>query len=130
MRISTLLRFGSSTLACLGAALLLSSCAEKPQDALIGKWNVEENQSVVEYRKDGTMVTSQNGQDTPGKYKFVDNSHFEMEVTGTQGTNKLSLVLTCEVAIHGDKAEVSATLPGHGAGGSAVTKTLHYTRVK
>ncbi len=127
MRLPTLPRFISpAILFCLGAVLLFSSCAKKPQQAIIGKWNVQENQSVVEFRPDGSMVTTQNGQDTVGKYKFVDDSNFEMQASEAQATGKLTLRLTCELVIHGDNAEVTATLPGT----PPVTKTLHYTRVK
>ena len=114
MRISTRSHFGSpAILVCLGVALLLSSCAKKkPQQAILGKWNVKENQSVVEFRKDGAMITSQNGQDTVGEYKFIDDSHFEIKTSELRGTGKLTFRLTCELAIHGDNAEVTATLPG------------------
>jgi hypothetical protein len=129
MRISTHWPLGKpirTAVACLSTALMVSSCAQKPQEAIVGKWKVEDNQSMVEYHKDGTMVTSQNGQSTEGKYQFTDDSHMEMEISGSQGTNKLTLRLTCEVAIQGDKAELSMTLPGK----PPVTKTIHYTRIK
>jgi hypothetical protein len=129
MRISTRPHFGlfiRTALFCLGAALLLSSCAKKPQDAIIGKWKVDENQSTVEYRKDGTMVTSQDGKDIMGKYEFVDNTHLKLESTELQGGNTVIMRFSCELAIHGDKAEISTTLGSN----PPVKRTLHYTRVK
>src|SRR6185312_2774025 len=129
MRMPTRLQFGlfiRTTLVCLSAALLLSSCSKKPQNALIGKWKVDENQSTVEYRKDGTMVTSQDGKEIEGKYEFVDDTHLKLESTELQGGNTVIMRFTCELAIHGDKAEISTTLGSN----PPIMRTLHYTRIK
>ena len=130
MRIPTRSLFGSTgrtALVCLSAALILCSCKKSPQQQILGKWNVDGEPSVVDYRKDGTFVTTQNGQSTPGKYRFTDDSHVELELSGTQGTNTLILRLNCQIAFHDDKADLTATLPGK-AGTPAISRTIHYTR--
>ena len=131
MRIPTRWQFRSlvPVLICLSAALVLSGCKKTPQQQILGKWNVEGEQSVVEYRKDGTFVTVQNGKSTIGKYRFADDSHLELEVSGTQGTNSLMLRIKCEIAFHGDKADLTATLGGNG-GAPTVSRTIHYIRAE
>ena len=129
MRIPTRLQSLVPVLICLSAALVFSGCKKTPQQQILGKWNVDGAQSVVEYRKDGTCITTQNGKSTTGHYRFTDDSHLELEVSAPQGTNTLLLRLNCEVVFHGDKADVTASLPGK-AGAPAVTQTLHYTRAE
>jgi hypothetical protein len=114
---------------CLSAALTLSGCKKTPQQQIVGKWNVDGEASLVEYRKDGTCTTTQNGKTTSGKYRFSDDSHLELEIFASVGTNTLTLRLNCEIAFHGDKADLTATLPGQ-PGTAAVSKTVHYTRAE
>ena len=116
-------------LVCLFAGLLLSSCKKSPPRKMLGKWNVNGGQSVVEYRKDGTFATTQNGKSTIGKYRFSDDSHLELELSGGPGTNAFTLRLHCEVAFHGDEADLTANILSK-AGTPAVSQVLHYTRVK
>jgi hypothetical protein len=129
MRIPTRLQFGSlvAVLVCLSAALVLSGCKKTPQQRILGKWSVDGDQSLVEYRKDGTFVTTQNGKSSIGKYQFSDDSHLELEVSGMQGTNNLVVRLKCDIVFHGDKADLTATLGGTG-GGPSISRTVHYTR--
>src|SRR4051794_1261747 len=74
---------------CLAAALVLSSCSKKPQQAILGKWNAEESKSLVEFRPDGTVTTLENGTTSTAKYKFLSDTNFEMEVTAMMNTNKI-----------------------------------------
>ena len=134
MRIPTRLQFGSLILtlsACLSAALIFSSCKKTPQERILGKWNVEGQSTVVEYRKDGTAVTTaQNGEQSTSKYQFTDGSHLELEASVKAGTNTITLRLDCTVVFHDDQADMTLNLPGQGPGKPPVSKTLHYTRVK
>ena len=132
MRTFTRPQFGSllgTLLVCLSAALILSSCKKTPAQKILGQWDVDGGKSVVEYRKDGTVVTTLNGKSTTGKYRFIDESHLELEVSATQGTNVLTLLIPCAVAFHDNQAEVTATLPTR-PGVPAASQTLHYTRLQ
>ena len=129
MQKPTLKTFGllAATL-CVGA-LLLVSCSKKPQQAILGKWNVQGQQVVVEFRNDGTMISSEKGHDTVDKYLFLDDSHVQMDMTGTSGTNTIKIRLTCGVDVHGDNADITVNIPGR-AGAPGVSQVVHYTRIK
>jgi hypothetical protein len=133
MRAPTRSPFGSlagTLLACLAAALVLCSCKKTPQQKILGTWNVDGKQSVMTFRKDGTFVSVDNGKSTPGKYRFTDDSHFEMEVGGViQGTNTFLLKVNCEIAFHGDKADLTIAFPTKG-GTPPITQAIHYTRAE
>ena len=130
MRSPTRTQFGSLTgtlLVCLTTALILCSCKKTPQQQILGTWNVDGKQSVVEYRKDGTFVTSENGKRTTGTYHFINDSNVELSVTGPiQGTNTLSVSLDCAIVFHGDKADLTVTVTNKQ--GTPLSQTLHYTR--
>jgi hypothetical protein len=123
------LRIGYSIfLTALASTLLLCSCKKTPQQKIVGTWNVEGSPSVMEFHKDGTLVSTDNGKSTPGKYRFTDDSHLEMEtVLNVQGTNTLQLKFNFEIVFHGDKADLTLTIPGK-QGAPPVSQTLHYTR--
>ena len=119
----------STGFVCLAATLLLSSCSKKPQDQIVGKWTVEGQTNVMEFRADGTVTTMENGKPTPAKYKFLNETNMQMEVTVPAGTNNIHVQLTFDVAIHGDSADMSLTVPGR-AGVPGTTQTMHMTRAK
>jgi len=98
-----------------------------PQQQILGKWKVDGQQAVVEYRKDGTYITTQGGQSSTGTYRFPDDSHLELNVSGQLGTNTIKVSLNCTIVFHGDKADLTATL-AQKAGAPPVSQTLHYTR--
>jgi hypothetical protein len=114
---------------CLAAALVLSSCSKKPQQAILGKWNAEESKSLVEFRPDGTVTTLENGTTSTAKYKFLSETNFEMEVTAMINTNKITIQMMCGVAIHGDTAELTLNIPGQ-AGRPAQSHLMHLNRIK
>src|SRR5690242_20247449 len=58
-------------------AITLSSCSKKPADSLVGKWVVEGQSANVEFRKDGTLTSEENGHVTTGTYKFTDRTHMQ-----------------------------------------------------
>jgi len=114
---------------CLAAALVLSSCSKKPQQAILGKWNAEENNSVVEFRADGIITTVTKDKTSSVKYRFLSDTNVEMEMSAVVNTNKLVVRLSCGLAIHGDTAELTLNLPGQG-GQPPQTKIMHLSRVK
>ena len=105
------------------AVLLLSSCSKKASAAIIGKWQVQESKERVEFRKDGTVITSQDitagppgntrsiEQETTGKYTFTDGSHMNLQIN-TGNTNMPAISFSCEVHINGDKMDMTMTAPG------------------
>lgn len=119
----------STGLVCLAAAVILSSCSKKPQQAIIGKWNTEGQTSVVEFRKDGTVVTTDKGKAETASYKFLDDSHLELEMSTQMGTNTMKVRLTFDAVIKDDKADLTVTLPGPG-GGPQQSQTMHLVRAK
>ena len=132
MRIPALKYFRSlisTGLVCLAAALVVSSCSKKPQQTILGKWTVEGQSASVEFRKDGTVITSDKGKDTPAKYTFLNDTNVEMEMTAPVGTNKVSVRLTFAVTIKGDKADFAITAPPR-PGQPPQTQTMHLNRIK
>ena len=107
------------------AVLILSSCSEKTSDAIIGKWRVQSTKEIVEFRKDGTVINPQD-QKQNGKYTFTDGSHMNLQMN-TGNTNMPEMSASCEVQIHGDKMDMTITVPGKGQ--PQTTKT-HFTRLK
>jgi major membrane immunogen (membrane-anchored lipoprotein) len=107
----------------LCAMLLLTSCSKKASTAIIGKWQVQGSKERVEFRKDGTVITSQDitagppgstrsiEQETTGKYTFTDGSHMNLQIN-TGDTNQPAISVSCEVQIHGNKMNMTMTAPG------------------
>ena len=130
MRIPTHPRFGlriGTLLICLSTALILCSCKKTPQQKIVGSWNVDGTRTVMEFHKDGTLLSIDDGKSTPGKYRFTDDSHLEMETAARiQETNTLQLKFNFEIAFHGDKADLTLAIPTKS--GASVSRTLHYTR--
>ena len=117
-------------LVCFAAALLLSSCSQKtPQEQIVGKWNVQGQSNVMEFRQDGTVMTTENGKEKPSKYKFLNDTNLQIELHVDAGTNQILVQLTFDVAIHKDTADFSLTVPGKG-GAPGTTQTMHLSRVK
>jgi hypothetical protein len=107
------------------AVLAFSSCSKKASAAIIGKWQVQGQKDKVEFRKDGTVITS-NGttSEPPGKYAFTDGSHMSLQII-TGNTNEPEISIRCEVHIHGDKMDMTMTVPGQGR-----QQKAHFTRLK
>ena len=115
------------------AALVLSSCSKKTSDAIIGKWRAQATKEIVEFRKDGTVITTQDitagppgntrtlQEETTGKYIFTDGSHMNLQIN-EGGTNQPPISVSCEVQINGDKMNMAVSLPGE--------KELHKTLFK
>jgi hypothetical protein len=118
------------------ATLILSSCSKKASVAIIGKWQAQGTKETVEFRKDGTLINPQN-QKQNGIYTFTDGSHIQNGIyTFTHGshinlqintgdTNQPEISASCEVHIHGDKMDMTMTVPGQGQ-----QQKTHLTRLK
>ena len=132
MRIHVIKHFRSmifTGFVCLAAAVVLSSCSKTPQQQILGKWTVEGKPSVVEFFKDGTVITTEDGKGTPAKYTFLNNSNVEMVMSAPVGTNKLLVRMTFTLTIQGDSADFSITAPPH-PGEPPITQTMHLKRAK
>jgi hypothetical protein len=105
------------------AVLTLSSCSKKTSDAIIGKWRVQSTKEIVEFRKDGTVINPQD-QKQNGKYTFTDGSHMDLQMN-TGHTNQPTASASCEVQIHGDKMDMTITVPGQ-----RQQQKAHFTRLK
>ena len=106
--------------------LILSSCSKKPSKAIIGKWYVEGQSALVEFRKDSTLTSTENGHAVPGTYKFTDDTHMQLEID-ENGSNKVNLA--CEIAVRGDKADFTLMIPAPD-GLHSNKQTVHLKRVK
>ena len=105
------------------AALGLSSCSKKASAAIIGKWQVQGSKDRIEFRKDGTVIISQDitagppgntrtfEQETTSKYAFSDGNHMNWEIS-TGDTNQPINSISCEVHIIGDKMSMAMIAPG------------------
>ena len=114
----------------------LSSCSKKASTAIIGKWQVQGSKERVEFRKDGTLITSQDitagppgstrsiEQETTGKYTFTDGSHMNLQIN-TGNTNMPAISVSCEVHTHGDKMDTIVTIPGQGQ-----KQKTHFKRIE
>ena len=105
------------------AVLPLSSCSKKTSVAIIGKWQAQGSKETVEFRKDGTLINPQNEKQN-GKYTFLDGSRMNMQIS-TGNTNMPEMSASCEVHIHGDKMDMTVTIPGQ-----LQQQKEHFTRLK
>ena len=103
--------------------LTLASCSKQPSAAIIGKWRPQGSQGIVEFRKDGTVIDSQNPKQN-GKYTFTDGSHMTVQIN-TGNTNQPEMSLNCVVHIQGDKMDMTVTVQGQSQQSEA-----HFTRLK
>jgi len=107
------------------AVLAFSSCSKKASAAIIGNWQVQGSKERVEFRKDGTVITSiGTTSEPPGKYVFTDASHMSLQII-SGNTNEPGISVRCEVHIHGDQMDITMTAPGQGQQHKA-----HFTRLK
>jgi hypothetical protein len=131
MRTFTLKHFRSiisTGVVCLAVALVLSSCSKKPQDQIVGKWIVEGQTNIMEFRADGTVSAMENGKETPARYKFLDPTNVQMDITAQVGTNSVQVQFTFAVIIHGDVADMTIK-PGRNNAGVAA-QTVRLKRIK
>jgi len=113
--------FITGLVACC-AALLLSSCTKKTSEAIIGKWQDVKDNSVTEFKSDGTVsMTGPGAPAMTGTYKFTDDTHFSASVSmpmppeakgkvpaGTPDT--ITMTADCTVKITGDEMDIDAKM--------------------
>src|SRR5262249_42745690 len=59
----------------------------KNKDLIVGKWDIG-METIIEYRKDGTMTMTIRKVEINGKYKFVEDDTIEVEITFNDKTKK------------------------------------------
>ena len=114
---------------CLATALVLSSCSKKPEQEIIGKWNVEGQAGTVEFRKDGTVLSLTQGQESSSTYKFLSETNLEMATTAEIGTNKILIRVPATIAFHDGDADLLVEVPQQ-AGAAPKPMMLHLHRAK
>jgi hypothetical protein len=124
-------------LLCCCAAMMFSSCSKKASNSIVGKWQVQSDNkggtSIVEFKSDGTMITSEGGGTQNGKYTFSDDTHMKIEMAMqkalTRGANvPTSITVDCVVKINGDDLDMDVTMniPGE----THNKETTHMKRIK
>jgi hypothetical protein len=116
-------------LCCLCAAVVLSSCSKKPSKAIVGKWHVQGQTAVVEFKKDGTLTNTDHGRTDTGTYKFTDGSHMQVEINvpaGNSGSN-MTVTVSCAVTVRGELVDLLMTVPSEPKAGP---QTVHLRRIK
>ena len=106
------------TLLGCSVVLTLSSCSKKTSVAIIGKWRVQGIGETIQFHKDGTFTSPEDGN---GTYTFTDDSHMKVELSGTNAPP----VLIFAVEIHGDAMDMTTTFPGQNK-----PNTAHFKRIK
>ncbi len=70
----------------LGSLLLLlltvnaTACGKSPQEALLGTWRLTNDDTLLQFDADGTLTTTVDGTTYEGTYRFVDNTHIDVEI--------------------------------------------------
>lgn len=82
--------------AAICACLLLAACAQRPQDLIIGKWEVENAPMKVtaEFAKDGTAHLTMFGQTLRGTYRLTADNQLEWTLNGRTTRSKASVTTT------------------------------------
>ena len=90
----------------MAVGALLSSCAAKPEDALVGKWKEVGGTETMEFFKDGTVSIVDEGMSMAGSYRFVDKDRVKVELGGL---GALMGPVVARVSISGE--DLSWTMP-------------------
>lgn len=128
-------------LLCCCAAMMFSSCSKKNSSLIVGKWQVQGQKATVEFKSDGTVVssTSEGAQTETGKYTFSDDTHMKMEMTlqkrddpaEATATAPASMTADCVVKINGDDLDMEVTPNMSGQPQAQSRKeTVHMKRIK
>ena len=125
-------------LLCCCTAMVFSSCSKKNNNSLIiGKWQVQGQNAIVEFKSDGTVINNDGGGTQNGKYTFSDDTHMKVEITRPKRelppgvTMPDSMTADCVVKINGDNLDMEVTLnmPGQ-AQAKTPKETVHMKRIK
>ena len=70
------------------SVVMLSACIQKPETAIIGKWETVGLTETTEFFKDGTVIMDREDRSMPavGKYKFVDEDRIIFDFGGLGAT--------------------------------------------
>jgi len=134
---SASMSFVFALLVC-GMALLLAACSKKAGNSIVGKWQVEGQNAIVEFKSDGTVVNNEGGRAQGGKYTFSDDTHMKMEITVPKeelppgAAVPPSITVNCVVKINGDDLDMDITMnmPGMPADAQAHTEKTRMKRIK
>ena len=114
-------------LVCL-ALFLFTSCSPNNRDLFVGKWRVEKDGTLVEYRPDGTLVFTSNGVTVNGTYKFLDSSHVSLEIPMHIPPKDVTMTVISALQFSGDDLEMDSTIKVPDQPDQ--TDHVHLTRVK
>ena len=118
-------------------AMMLSSCSKKNSSLIIGKWRVQGQNAIVEFKSDGTVINDDGSGTQNGKYTFSDDTHMKLEITLPKrelppgATMPDSVTADCVVKINGNDLDmkVSPNAPGQ-AQAKTPEQTVHMKRIK
>jgi len=77
---------------------------------LVGKWRVEKDGTLVEYRPDGTLTFSGNGVTVNGTYKFTDSSHMVLDLPMHIAPKDVTMTVVCALQFSGDDLDMDSTV--------------------
>jgi hypothetical protein len=120
------------TLLCCCAAMMLSSCSKKTANPIFGKWQVQGDSMIIEFKPDGTMVNYVGGLNITNKCTFSDDTHFKIEMPEIlpMETKPVRIhTVDCMVKINGDELDMENTpnVPGQA---QAHAQTVRMKRIK
>ncbi len=86
-------KLNMALLACV--ALFLSACAPRPQNLILGKWEVESAvKMTAEFNRDGTAKLTMFGQTVQGTYKLDGENMLEWSLNGRTTKGKVNVTAT------------------------------------
>jgi hypothetical protein len=107
---------------------LFTSCSSKDRDQLVGKWRVQKDGTLVEYRPDGTLAFSGNGVTVNGTYKFLDGSHVSIDIPMHIAPKDVTMTVISALQFSGDELDMDSTVKVPGQPDQK--DKVHLTRVK
>ena len=122
-------------LLCCCAAMMFSSCSKKASNSIVGKWQVQGEKAIVEFKSDGTVINNEGGNAMTGKYTFTDDTHMKIEIAMPKealhlgATASASMTVDCVVKINGDDLDMDVTMNMPGQTESH-KDTAHMKRIK
>ena len=124
-------------LLCCCTAVMFSSCSKKNSSLIVGKWRVQGQNAIVEFKSDGTVINNDVAGAQNGKYTFSDDTHMKVEITRPKRelppgvTMPDSMTADCVVKINGDVLDMEVTPNMSGQAQAKTPKeTVHMKRIK
>ena len=118
--------------------MMFPSCSKKSNSSLIiGKWQVQGQNAMVEFKADGTVINSDASGTQNGKYTFSDDTHMKLEIILPKRelppgvTAPDSVTADCVVKINGNDLDMKVTPNAPGQAQAKTPKeTVHMKRIK